>query len=127
MGFIEVMDPVPTSKREEEVNQEEAVETSDDQLSGEGICQDIGRIRIIPDASLSESDTESMRNARNMNTHLDEDALSDTSEASKDCHQTSMTVRNMRISDPEDKLADEIIEQVLSRLEEVVQKKTNVK
>ena len=52
-----------------------------------------------------------MRNARNMNTHLDEDALSDISEASEDCHQTSITVRNMRISDPEDKLADESTEQ----------------
>ena len=62
-----------------------------------------------------------------MNTHLDEDALSDISEASEDCHQTGMTVRNMRIYNPEDKLADEITEQVLSRLEEVVQKKTKVK
>ena len=33
---------VSTSKRPEEVNQEEAVETSDDQLGGEGICQDTG-------------------------------------------------------------------------------------
>ena len=61
-----------------------------------------------------------MRNARNMNTHPDEDALSDISEASGDCHQTSMTVRNIRMSDPEDKLADENTEQVLSRLEVVV-------
>ena len=68
-----------------------------------------------------------MRTARNMDTHPDEDALSDISEASKDCHQTSMTVRNIWMSDPEDKLADENTEQVLSKLEEAVQKKTNVK
>ena len=51
---------VPTSKRPEEVNQEEAVETSDNQLGNRDMCQNTGRIRIIPDASLSEPDTESM-------------------------------------------------------------------
>ena len=77
------LEAVPTSKREEEVNQEEAEETLEDQLGDEEICQETGRIRIIPDASLNEPDTESMRNARNMNTHLDEDALSDISEVSE--------------------------------------------
>ena len=65
-----------------------------------------------------------MRNARNMSTHLDDDALSDISEASEDYHQTSMTVRNMRISDPVDKLADEVTEQILNKLGETIQKKT---
>ena len=65
-----------------------------------------------------------MRNARNMNTHLDDDALSDISEAREDYHQTSMTVRNMRISDPVDKLADEVTEQILNKLGEPIQKKT---
>ena len=34
-----------------------------------------------------------------------------------------MTVTNMRISDSEDKLADESTEQVISKLEEVIQRK----
>ena len=117
---------VPTSKRPEEVNQEEAVETSDNQLGNKEMCQNTGRIRIIPDASLSELDAESMGAARNMDTHANEDALSDISEESVASHQTSMTVRDKRMSNPEDKLADETTEQILGKLEEVVQKKVNV-
>ena len=89
---------VPTSKRPEEVNQEEAVETSDNQLGSKEMCQNTGRIRIIPDASLSELDAESMGAARNMDND-NEDALSDISEASMASHQTSMTVREKRMSE----------------------------
>ena len=68
-----------------------------------------------------------MRNARNMNTHLDEDALSDISEVSEDCPQIIMIVRNIRTSNPEDMLTDEKAEQVLRILEEVIQCKANKK
>ena len=121
------LEAVPTSKREEEVNQEEAEEISEDQLGDEEICQETGRIRIIPDESLNEPDTESMRNARNMNTHLYEDALSDILEVREDCPQTITTVRNIRTSNPEDMLTDENAEQVLRILEDVMQRKANVK
>ena len=61
-----------------------------------------------------------------MDTYPNEDALSDITEASIASHQTSMTVRKKRMSDPEDKLVDETTEQILGKLEEVVQKKVNV-
>ena len=57
---------VPTSKNPEEVNQEEYVETSDNQVDNRESKQHTGRKRIIPDASLLEPDTESMGAARNM-------------------------------------------------------------
>ena len=48
--------------------QEENLETSDNQIDNRETCQSTGRIRTIPDASLSEPDTESMGAARNMDT-----------------------------------------------------------
>ena len=62
-----------------------------------------------------------------MNTHLDKDALSDISEVSEDCPQIVMTVRSIRTSNSEDMLSDENAEQVLWILEDVIQKKANVK
>ena len=62
-----------------------------------------------------------------MNTNLDDDALSDISEVSEDCPQTITTVRNIRTSNPEDMLTDEKAEQVLRILEELIQRKANVK
>ena len=94
--IIEVdLNEIPNSKREEDVNQEDAVEVPEDQLSDEEIYGATGRVKKIPDETLNEPNTESMRNARNMNTHLDEDALSDISEVSKDCPQTIKTVKSM--------------------------------
>ena len=116
---------VPTSKSPEEVNQEEDLETSDNRIGNRETCQSTGRIRIIPDASLSEPDTESMGAARNMDTYPNEDMQSDVTEVSLAFHQTSMTVRNARISNPEEKTTDELSKHILSKMEEVIRDKDN--
>ena len=117
---------VPTSKRPEEVNQEEDLETTDNQIGNRETSQNTGRKRIIPDASLSEPDTESMGAARNMDTYPNEDAQSDVTEVSIASHQTSMTVRNARMSNPEEKTTDELSKHVLGKMEKVIRNKDNV-
>ena len=59
--------------------------------------------------------------ARNMDTYANEDAHSDITEASLASHQTSMTVRNARMSNPEEKTTDELSKHILSRMEAVIQ------
>ena len=72
-------------------------------------------------------DTESMGAAGNIDTYPNEDAQSDITEVSVASHQTSMTVRNQRMSNPEEKQTDELSKEVLGNLEEVILKKLNVK
>ena len=77
-SVIEVdLNEIPTSKREEEVNQEDAVEIPEYQLGDEETYGATGRVKIIPDETINEADTELMRNIRVMNANLDEDVLSD--------------------------------------------------
>ena len=61
---------VPTSKRPEEVNQEEDIETTDKHIGNKDISQpaSTGRVKIVPDIPLSEPDTASMGAARNEDT-----------------------------------------------------------
>ena len=110
---------------QEEVTQDNIEEIPEDQLGDEENYGATGRVKIIPDATINEADTESMRNIRIMNANLDEDALSDISEVSEDDPQTGATVRKMRTSNPEDVLTDEKAEQVLRTLEEVIQNRAN--
>ena len=112
---------------QEEVTQDNIEEIPEDQLGDEENYGATGRVKIIPDATINEADTESMRNIRIMNGNLDEDALSDISEVSEDCPQIVMTVRNIRTSNPEDMLTDEKAEQALRTLEEVIQSRANKK
>ena len=86
-----------------------------------------GRVMIVPDATINEINTESMRNIRIMNDNLNDDALSDMSEISEDEPQTGATVRKLRTSHPDDILTDEKAEQALRTLEEVIQGKANEK
>ena len=46
--------------------------------------------------------------ARNEDTKANEDAQSGITESNLASHQTSMTVRNARISNPEEKITDEL-------------------
>ena len=58
-SVIEVdLNEIPTSKREEEVNQEDAGETPDDQLGDDEICEGTGCTKIIPYDAHYEPDVE---------------------------------------------------------------------
>ena len=48
------LNKIPTSKREEEVNQEEAVEIPEDQPDYEEVCGATGRVEMTPDATLDD-------------------------------------------------------------------------
>ena len=88
-SIIEVgLNEIPTSKREEEVSQDNTGEIPEDQLSDEENCGATGCINIIPDETINEAHTESMRNIKVTNANLDEDALSDISEVGEDGPQT---------------------------------------
>ena len=63
--------------------------------------------------------------ARNMDTYANEDAHSDITEASLASHQTSMTVRNARMSNPEEKTTDELSKHILRKMEELIRDKEN--
>ena len=84
-----------------------------------------GRVKIVPDIPLSEPDSASMGTARNEVTPANEDAHSDITEASLASHQTSMTVRNARMSNPEEKTTDELSKHILSEVEELIRDKDN--
>ena len=100
-------------------------ETSDDQLGDEEKYGATGRVMIVPDATINETDTESMRNIRIMNDNLNDDALSDMSEISEDEPQAGAAIRKLRTSHPDDRLTDEKAEQALRTMKGVIQGKTD--
>ena len=79
-SIIEVgLTEIPTSKREEEVTQDNNGEIPEDQLGDEENCGATSCVEIIPDETINEADTKSISNTRVTNANLDEDALPDTS------------------------------------------------
>ena len=98
---------IPTSKREEEVDQNEAEETSEDPLADETKLGASGRVMILPDAMNNETDTESMNNMRILNDKLEDNASSDMSEINEDEAQTDGAVRKLRTAHPDNWLTDE--------------------
>ena len=58
--------------------------------------------------------------ARNMDIYANEDALSDITEVSIASHQTSMTLRNARMSILDEKTTDEQSKQILREVEEAI-------
>ena len=115
---------IPTSKREEEVDENDTDETSENQLSDETKLEATGRVMIVPDATNNETATESMNNIRIMNDNLNDDASSDMSEISEDEPQTGATVRKLMTSHPDDRLTDEKAEQTLKILKRIIQGNT---
>ena len=63
------LNKVPTSKMEEEVNQEEAVEIPEDQSGYKEGCRIAGHVEMTPDATLDEG------YCRGMITHFDKDVI----------------------------------------------------
>ena len=63
--------------------------------------------------------------ARNMDIYANEDAHSDITEVSLASHQTSMTVRNARMSNPEEKTTDELSKYILREMEKLIRDKKN--
>ena len=60
--------------------------------------------------------------ARNEDTQANEDAQSGITKSSLASHQTSMTVRRARISNPKEKTTDELSKQVLSEMEKHIKR-----
>ena len=57
-SVIEIdLNEIPTSKREEEINQEDDIEIPEDQLGDEEICGATGRVEVIPYETLNYPDT----------------------------------------------------------------------
>ena len=63
--------------------------------------------------------------ARNEDTQANEDAQSGITESSLASHQTSMTIRRARVSNPEERTTDELSKQILSEMEKQIQKRKN--
>ena len=60
-------------------------------------------MKILPDATNNETDTEYMNNIRMANDRLEDEASTDFSEISEDENQTSNTIRSLRTSHPDDR------------------------
>ena len=73
---------IPTSKREEEVDQNELDETVEDHLDDNATMGASGRVKIMTDATNNETDTESMNNIRMVNDRLEDEFWS------QDCNTT---------------------------------------
>ena len=115
---------IPTSKREEEVDQSEVEETVEDHLDDEVTIGASGRVKILPDATNNETDTESMNNIRMANDRLEDEASTDFSEISEDENQTGNTIRSLRTLHPDDWMSDEKATQVLHKLQKVINDNT---
>ena len=63
--------------------------------------------------------------ARNEDTQAHEDARSVITESSIASHQTSMTIRRVSLSNPEERTTDELSKQVLSEMEKQIQEREN--
>ena len=111
---------IPISKREEEVDQSELEETAKDHFDDEATIGASGRVRILPDATNNETDTESMNNIRMVNDRLEDEASTDFSEISEDETQTSNTIRSLRTSHPDYWITDEKASHVLHKLQKVI-------
>ena len=81
-------------------------------------------MKIVPDMPLSETDTASAGVVRNEDPQIfaqvheanQEDALSIITDSSMGSYQTSITLRRARVSNPEERMADESSEQILSEM-----------
>ena len=118
---------IPMTRREEEIDQSDAEETSEDNLSDETVRGASGRVMKLPDATNNETDTESMNNIRIMNDKAEDDASSGMSEVEEEEPQAGRTVRNLRTIHPDDWLTDEKADQTLDKLKKGIQGNTTNK
>ena len=79
---------------------------------------------------LSETDTTLAGVVRNEDPQIfaqvQEDALSIITESSMASYQTSMALRRARVSNPEERIADELSKQILSEMEKQIQEREDV-
>ena len=105
------MDLATVPCRPEEVNQEDA----------ETEYKQNGNIDMGHPTS-----TASMGIARNEDTQVQEDTRSVVTESSMASHQTSMTLRRARVSNPKERIANELSKQILSNMEKLIQEREAV-
>ena len=117
---------IPTSKREEEVDQSELEETAEDHLDDEATIGASGCVKIMPDATNNETDTESLNNIRMANDRLEDEASTDFSEISDDEDQTGITIRRLRTAHSDDWLSDKKAEEIINKVKKVINGKTDI-
>ena len=113
------------------LSQDEQEDDEEIENSNEDTGHLTGRVKIVPNMPLSETDMTSTGLIRDEDPHMftqvhganQEDARSVITTSSMGSYQTSITLRRARVAKPEEKMAHELSKQVINEMKKQIQER----